>query len=156
MGVQVHIDDDAGQTYRAWSNSDSKMFAQLLMSQPFWHIFTKISHFPIEKLTTIVAEQHVPNRLKTKYNTWKEYHQSRFQPIEPLVGEIEQIITFLQQRVNWLHLLQQEWVQDKHLQHFMYDYYFEEGGFLSDLEGLRTRLNAIKQTGARNVCLYLL
>jgi hypothetical protein len=156
VGVAVYIDDDTGQTYRAWFGSDSKRFAQLLIHTRFWGVLEEILPVVTRPLTFIVAEQAVRDELTHLYPSWDIYHASRFQSITPLIQTLEGIHSVVSTDANWLGLLQQKWLEEQGFEHYHYDDYFAEEGFQSDLDSLLKRLRAIKQSGASEVCIYLL
>jgi len=156
VGVAVYIDDDTGQTYRAWSGSDSKRFAQLLIHTRFWELLEEVFQVVTQPITFIIAEQAVPDDLNHIYQSWEAYHASRFQPIKPLIQTLELIQSFVSTHANWLNLLQQKWLEEEGFEDYHNDYYFAEEGFQADLDGLLKRLRAINQSGASEICIYLL
>jgi len=55
-----------------------------------------------------------------------------------------------------LSLLLQKWTEEREFELYLFDDYFAEKECQADLDGLLKRLRAIDQSGASEVCIYLL
>lgn len=160
MSLKLRVESDTGTIYdchiasRWFPDSDSKLFCELLLDRQLIQVIARLTGVDVEPLLTIASDEGIYPTETHEYESFEEYQEAKWQPLEQLRQCIQHIIVVLDQRptiYKELENLRGTLGVESFNGHLFTDPYFIGGGFRQELTDLLDILEDARTRGTQSV-----